>query len=206
MSFRRKAFTLSGHGNGIRKCKLTKIAFLTVLNCKQFRFMRPFHYPFGWWIKKYEKECWLLRFRNCTIHWVCGKGIVRGSGVLLGGFGDCTSVHRVSYMFSSSMLSRSSPSLSAWCSQARTSRTISLELESAGHWFIPFRGKATYWNPCSQGGDLVMRFCVFTGNIASGADLVMRLRGDAPAGGRPRHHLLEPPHQSAYSMPFRISL
>ena len=46
--------------------------------------------------KKYEKECWLLRFRNCTIHWVCGKGIVRGSGVLLGGFGDCTSVHRVS--------------------------------------------------------------------------------------------------------------
>ena len=139
--------------------------------------------------KKYEKECWLLRFRNCTIHLVCGKGIVRGSGVLLGGFGDCTSVHRVSYMFSSSMLSRSSPSLSAWCSQARTSRTISLELESAGHWFIPFRGKATYWNPCSQGGDLVMH-----------------LRGDAPAGERPRHHLLEPPHQSAYSMPFRISL
>ena len=170
---------MSGHSNGIRKCKLTKIAFLTVLNCKQFRFMRPFHYPFGWWIKKYEKECWLLRFRNCTIHSVGGKGMVRGSG-------RSTTVHDVSYMFSMSVLSPSSPSLSAWCSQARTSRTISLELESAGHWLIPFRGKATYWNPCSQGGDLVMR-----------------LRGDAPAGGRPRHRLLEPPHRSAYSMPFR---
>ena len=132
--------------------------------------------------KKYEKECWLLRFRNCTIHSVGGKGMVRGSGRF-------TTVHDVSYMFSMSVLSPSSPSLSAWCSQARTSRTVSLELESAGHRLIPLRGKATYWNPCSQGGDLVMR-----------------LRGDAPAGGRPRHHLLEPPHRSAYSMPFRISL
>ena len=107
------------------------------------------HYPFGWWMWNGPRVWRLLTFW-APPWWLWRLHI-----------GPRRLIHVLR-----SVLSPSSPSLSAWCSQARTSRTISLELESAGHWLIPFRGKATYWNPCSQGGDLVMR-----------------LRGDAPAGG-----------------------